>query len=65
MAKKEKETSKKTEAVRSEGAGKRVCHSDAEFEEMFLPGVHEKKNIQEAIREPERLKEHFLRRIRK
>jgi len=65
MPKKEKETPKKTGPGGIEGAGKRICHSDREFEEMFLPGALEKKKIEERIREPEKLKEHFLKKIRK
>ena len=28
---------------------KKVCHSDKEFEELFLPESHEKKKLQEII----------------
>ena len=67
LPKKEKEATGKPEPARSAGpgSGTRICHSDKEFEEMFLPAALEKKKIQERIREPEKLKEHFLKKIRK
>ncbi|HVN73829.1 MAG TPA: hypothetical protein VMT44_04460 [Methanoregula sp.] len=43
---------------------KKICRTDSEFEELYLPGPHEKKKIQESIREPEKLKEALLRRIK-
>ena len=32
---------------------KKICRTDSEFEELYLPGTHEKKKIQESIREPD------------
>ena len=43
---------------------RKICRTDSEFEELYLPGTHEKKKIQESIREPEKLKEALLRRIK-
>ena len=45
--------------------GKRLCSTDTEFEKLYLPGTHEKKKIQEVIRDPGLLKEHILKGIRK
>ncbi|HXX55051.1 MAG TPA: hypothetical protein VEI81_03050 [Methanoregula sp.] len=45
-------------------ATKKMCRTDSEFEELYLPGTHEKKKIQESIREPEKLREALLRRMR-
>jgi hypothetical protein len=42
---------------------KKVCHSDKEFEELFLPESHEKKKLQEAINHPEKLTEHLTKNI--
>jgi hypothetical protein len=42
---------------------KKVCHSDKEFEELFLPDTHEKKKLQEAINQPEKLTEHLTKDI--
>ena len=42
---------------------RRICRTDTEFEEIFLPGTHEKKKMQEAIREPEKLKDRILKRL--
>jgi len=42
---------------------KKVCHSDKEFEELFLPESHEKKKLQEVINAPEKLKEHLTKNI--
>lgn len=42
---------------------KKVCHSDKEFEELFLPESHEKKKLQEAINDPEKLTEHLTKNI--
>jgi hypothetical protein len=44
---------------------KKVCHSDKEFEELFLPRSNEKKKLQEVINEPEKLKEHLTKNIKK
>ncbi len=55
--KEEKETAKTT--------GKKICSTDTEFEELFLPGTHEKKKMQEAIKEPGKLKDHILKKMRK
>ncbi|HUH79525.1 MAG TPA: hypothetical protein VLY83_06480 [Methanoregula sp.] len=52
---------KKEERIRT----KKVCRTDSEFEELFLPGTHEKKKIQETVREPEKLKESILKRLKK
>jgi hypothetical protein len=45
--------------------GKKICSTDTEFEELFLPGTHEKKKMQETIKEPGKLKDHILKRMRK
>ena len=45
--------------------GRKICSTDTEFEELFLPDSHEKKKMQEAIREPEKLKDHILKRMRR
>ena len=42
---------------------KKICHSDKEFEELFLPKSHEKKKMQEVINAPEKLKEHLTKNI--
>ena len=42
---------------------KKICHSDKEFEELFLPESLEKKKLQEMINEPEKLKEHLTKDI--
>ena len=44
---------------------KKICSTDIEFEELFLPGAHEKRKMQEAIKEPGKLKDHILKRMRK
>jgi hypothetical protein len=38
---------------------KKVCHSDKEFEELFLPGLARTKKMQQAINDPKKLKEHL------
>jgi hypothetical protein len=42
---------------------KKVCHSDKEFEELFLPESHEKRKLQEIINEPKKLTEHLTKDI--
>jgi hypothetical protein len=42
---------------------KKICHTDREFEELFLPGSLEKKKMQEAINEPEKLTDHLTKNI--
>jgi hypothetical protein len=49
---------------KKESKGKKICHSDREFEELFLPGSHEKKKMQEAINEPGKLTEHLTENFR-
>ena len=49
---------------KKESKGKKICHSDREFEELFLPGSHEKKKMQEAINEPRKLTEHLTENLR-
>lgn len=44
---------------------KKICSTDTEFEELFLPDSHEKKKMQEAINEPGKLKDHILKKMRK
>ena len=58
MPKKENKTPEKS-------TGKKICSTDTEFEELFLPGAHEKKKMQEALREPQKLKDHILKRMKK
>ena len=49
---------------KKESKGKKVCHSDREFEELYLPGSHEKRKMQEAIKEPGKLTEHLMENLR-
>jgi hypothetical protein len=56
---------KKENKGTSKTPGKKICSTDTEFEELFLPGAHEKKTMQEAIKEPQKLKEHILKRMQK
>jgi hypothetical protein len=58
MPKKENKTPEKI-------TSKKICSTDTEFEELFLPGAHEKRKMQEAIREPQKLKDHILKRMQK
>jgi hypothetical protein len=48
---------------KKEPSQKKVCHSDKEFEELFLPGSLKKKKMQEAINEPGKLTEHLTENI--
>jgi len=45
--------------------GHRVCSSESEFEELFLPGIHARKTIEETVHEPGKLKESLLKKMRK
>ena len=64
-----KHTSQKGMEPEREGTatakGRRVCSSEKEFEELFLPGTHEKKTIEETVQEPGKLKESLLKKMRK
>jgi hypothetical protein len=56
---------KKGNMEKKETKPKKVCHSDKEFEELFLPESHEKKNLQEIINEPKKLTEHLTKDLMK
>ncbi len=42
---------------------KKICSSEMEFEELFLPETHRKKKLQELISEPEKLREHLKKSV--
>ncbi len=50
---------------KKEDKPKKVCHSDKEFEELFLPGLARNKKMQQAINDPGKLKEHLKENILK